>query len=121
MIEIAFLVNYPEVIPTLTHWFRAQWPEYYAGRTPADIAQDFYSEANRDGLPVRLVAFADGELLGTIILREIEGLSTAESAIVLGITEGAVKVRLHRARLLLREALSGYFTELNQPEKEQNR
>jgi predicted N-acetyltransferase YhbS len=35
-----------------------------------DIAQDFYSEANRDGLPVRLVAFADGELAGTITLRE---------------------------------------------------
>ena len=53
MIEIAFLVDYPETIPTLTHWFRAQWPEYYAERTPADIAQEFYSEANRDGLPVR--------------------------------------------------------------------
>ncbi len=70
MIEIAYLVDYPETIPTLAHWFRAQWPDYYAGRTPADIAQDFQSEANRDGLPVRLVAFAGGELAGTIILRE---------------------------------------------------
>lgn len=69
MIEIAYLVDYPEAISTLTHWFRAQWPEYYAGRTPADIDQEFHSEANRDGLPVRLVAFADGELAGTIILR----------------------------------------------------
>lgn len=70
MIEIAYLVDYPEAIPTLARWFRAQWPEYYAGRTLADIAQDFQSEANRDGLPVRLVAFAGGELAGTIILRE---------------------------------------------------
>ncbi len=70
MIEIAFLVDYPETIPTLTHWFRAQWPEYYIERTPADIAQDFCSEANRDRLPVRLVAFADGELAGTITLRD---------------------------------------------------
>ena len=53
MIEIAFLVDYPEAIPSLTHWFRAQWPAYYAERTPADIAQDFCSEANREGLPVR--------------------------------------------------------------------
>jgi GNAT superfamily N-acetyltransferase len=70
MIDIAFLVDYPEAIPTLTQWFRGQWPEYYAERTPADIAQDFYSEASRDGLPVRLVALADGELAGTISLRE---------------------------------------------------
>ena len=70
MVKTAFLADYPEVIPTLAQWFRAQWPDYYAERTPTDIAQDFYSEANCSGLPVRLVAFADGELAGTIILRK---------------------------------------------------
>jgi GNAT superfamily N-acetyltransferase len=70
MIEIAYLVDYPDVIPTLVQWFRAQWPDYYAHRTPTVIAQDFYEEANRNGLPVRLVAFADGELAGTVTLRE---------------------------------------------------
>jgi len=70
MIEIAFLADHPETIPTLTGWFRAQWPQYYAERTPADIAQDFFAEAKREGIPVRLVAFADGELAGTITLRE---------------------------------------------------
>lgn len=50
-------------------------------------------------------------LRGTFILREVEGLSTAETAEVLGINEGTVKVQLHRARLLLRERLSGYFSE----------
>ena len=70
MIGIALLVDCPEVISTLARWFRAQWPEYYAGRTLTDIAQDFFSEANRDSLPVRLLAFADGDLAGTITLRE---------------------------------------------------
>jgi hypothetical protein len=84
MIEIAFLVDYPEAIPTLTHWFRAQWPAYYAERTPADIAQDFCSEANRDGLPVRLVAFADGELAGTITLRDRATQTLPEYPQVLG-------------------------------------
>ncbi len=45
------------------------------------------------------------------ILRELESLSTVEAAAVMGIKEGAVKVRLHRARLLLRECLSAYFSE----------
>lgn len=43
------------------------------------------------------------------VLRDIEGLSTAETADVLEISESAVKSRLHRARLFLRERLSEYF------------
>jgi GNAT superfamily N-acetyltransferase len=70
MIEISFLADCPETIPTLSRWFRAQWPDYYAERTSADMTEDFRSEAKRDGLPVRLVAFADGELAGTATLRE---------------------------------------------------
>ena len=37
----------------------------------------------------------------TLILRDVEGLSTAETAAALEITEAAVKSRLHRARVLL--------------------
>lgn len=70
MIEIAFLADHPETIPFLIRWFRAQWPDYFANRTPADIAQDFHAEANRSGIPVRLLAFVDGDLAGTITLRD---------------------------------------------------
>jgi RNA polymerase sigma-70 factor (ECF subfamily) len=53
------------------------------------------------------------ESLKTVfIMRELEGLSTAETAGVLDVSEGAVKVRLHRARLWLRERLTPYFEEL---------
>lgn len=44
-------------------------------------------------------------------LRDMEDQSTEQTAEVLGLTETAVKVRLHRARLALREELSGYFEE----------
>lgn len=40
-----------------------------------------------------------------LLLRDIEELDTAETAAALGITENAVKVRLHRARQALRELL----------------
>lgn len=46
------------------------------------------------------------------LLREIEGLSTQETADVLNLSETAVKTRLSRARLRLRELLTGYFGEL---------
>ncbi len=38
-----------------------------------------------------------------VVLRDIQGLSTKEAAEVLGVSEGAVKVRLHRAHARLRE------------------
>lgn len=43
------------------------------------------------------------------VLAEIEGVSYSETAGLLGISEGAVRVRLHRARLALRDALEYYF------------
>jgi RNA polymerase sigma-70 factor (ECF subfamily) len=45
------------------------------------------------------------------LLRDMEGLSTEETAEALGLSEGATKVRLHRARLAMRERLSVYFSE----------
>ena len=48
-------------------------------------------------------------LKATFVLRDIEKLSTKETAEVLGISESAVKTRLHRARMQLRESLSDYF------------
>jgi RNA polymerase sigma-70 factor (ECF subfamily) len=40
------------------------------------------------------------------LLRDVEELSTEETARILGITEAAVKTRLLRARLQLRELLA---------------
>jgi RNA polymerase sigma-70 factor (ECF subfamily) len=45
------------------------------------------------------------------ILRDIEGLSIQETSQALGLSETAVKTRLLRARLRLREELSSYFGE----------
>lgn len=46
------------------------------------------------------------------VLRDIEGLSTAETAEVLDLSETAVKSRLHRARLALRAELAPYLQDL---------
>jgi RNA polymerase sigma-70 factor (ECF subfamily) len=43
------------------------------------------------------------------VLRDVEGLTTEETAEVLALTQSAVKARLWRARLELRERLSKYF------------
>ena len=43
------------------------------------------------------------------ILRDVQHLSGAEAAKILGITEGAVNTRLHRARMQMREHLTPFF------------
>ncbi len=40
-----------------------------------------------------------------LVMRDVEGLSTKETAEALGLEDSAVKMRLHRARLMLRKAL----------------
>jgi RNA polymerase sigma-70 factor (ECF subfamily) len=45
------------------------------------------------------------------VLADVEGLPNAEIAEILGLSLSAVKSRLHRARLLMREALAPHFEE----------
>ena len=59
----------------------------------------------------RAIAELPETLRSTFVLRDIQGLSGAETAEILGITVQAVKNRLHRARLRLRDRLSDYFAE----------
>jgi RNA polymerase sigma-70 factor (ECF subfamily) len=46
-----------------------------------------------------------------LVLRDVEGFGTEETAQILNIKPASVKVRLHRARLFLKERLKGYFSE----------
>jgi RNA polymerase sigma factor (sigma-70 family) len=59
----------------------------------------------RDTLEAGIVALPP-TYRAVLILRDLEGLSTAETAEALGLTTITVKVRLHRARLALRQRLA---------------
>ena len=63
-------------------------------------SREFLSEAAKNLSDSNRAAF---------LLRDVEGLSTKEAAEALDISESALKVRLMRARMELREALSGYY------------
>ena len=65
----------------------------------------------RDVLEKAIAALPES-MRTVFILREIEGYSTEETANILNISISAAKVRLHRARLRLRELLAPYFTQL---------
>ena len=56
-------------------------------------------------------ALLDEDLRTVFTLRDEEGLSNAEVADILELSVAAVKSRLHRARLRLRDRLSRYFAD----------
>ena len=106
---IRFLADYPDTIPTLVKWFRAQWPDYYAAMSDEEMGKDFLEDASRDRLPIRLIAFESNELVGTIILREngtetlpefqpeLGGLYVVESHRGHGIATGLVRAGMNVA------------------------
>jgi RNA polymerase sigma-70 factor (ECF subfamily) len=66
----------------------------------------------------RAIQGLPAKLRMVFLLRDIEGLSIKETGEALDLTETAVKTRLLRARLHLREQLSAYFGERLRQEKQ---
>jgi RNA polymerase sigma-70 factor (ECF subfamily) len=93
--ELADTLN-PAELPHQTQ----SWP-----KTPASSVLD---NELRQHLERALQQLPDSLRL-VFVLRELEGFSTEETAKTLEIGVSAVKVRLHRARLRLRELLASYL------------
>ena len=72
--------------------------------------QEFLTSEGRRHLDAATQSLSEN-LRIVFILRDIEGLSIQETSQVLGLSETAVKTRLLRARLRLREELSSYYAE----------
>ena len=75
------------------------------GPSPADR----YAQAEMAGILSKVIGELDPQFRTVFQLRDIEELSTEETAAALGLTVPAVKSRLLRARLKLREQLNAYF------------
>ena len=71
--------------------------------TPDPEQQASHSEL-RDVMEREVAALPDAFRV-VVVMRDVEGLSTSETAECLGISEDLVKHRLHRARAMLRENL----------------
>jgi GNAT superfamily N-acetyltransferase len=111
-LRIAYLADHPEAIPTLARWFQEESPDYFAGWTAEELEQHFQPWLHRDRLPLGLVAFEQGEVVGCIVLREkaldrepahspgLGGLHVAERHRGRGIGSALVKAGMDAARAL---------------------
>lgn len=75
------------------------------GPGPARVAEH---RALRTALE-QAIAALDPPLRIPLVLRDVEGLPTAEAAAALELSEAAFKSRLHRARLAVRSAVAGHL------------
>ncbi|MFA7406684.1 MAG: sigma-70 family RNA polymerase sigma factor [Anaerolineaceae bacterium] len=71
--------------------------------------EEFVRSETRQVINLGIKSLSDANR-AAFLLRDVEGLSTREAAEVLQISESALKVRLMRARLELREFLTEYFS-----------
>jgi len=111
-LRIAYLSDHPEAISTLARWFQEESPDYFAGWAPEEMEQHFQPWLHRDRLPLGLVAFERGEVVGCIVLREkaldrepahspgLGGLHVAEPHRGRGIGSALVKAGMDAARAL---------------------
>ena len=71
--------------------------------------EELYSLAERRSLVEQGLMRVPSKYRVVLVLRDIEQLSTGEAAAALGLGISALKARLFRGRMMLREALSPYF------------
>jgi len=69
-VQIGFLADHPELAGQLAQHFKGEWPDHFAAFSLQEIEKDFLSRAGRETLPVVLVAWIDGKVVGTIALAQ---------------------------------------------------
>jgi RNA polymerase sigma-70 factor (ECF subfamily) len=84
-------------------------------RLPREVAdwspspEERYRSSELRGILITTLQELSPILRTVFVLRDMEGSSIAQTAEILGLSQAAVKARLWRARLLLREQLAHYF------------
>jgi len=94
-------------------------PKFVEDGQHVDEPREWRSPAPLDALERRetrtlvrgLIDQLPGDYRTVLLLRDIEGLDTKETAELLGVTPNAAKIRLHRARLALRTLLDPHMRE----------
>jgi RNA polymerase sigma-70 factor, ECF subfamily len=87
---------------------------------PCEIAdwmpnpEERYQTGELREILIKTLQSLGAELRVVFVLRDIDGLSVEKTAEALDLTVSAVKARLRRARMQLRERLSRYFTTKNE-------
>lgn len=92
-----------------------QYLDYDWSTLPDDV---LLSEESKEVLRESIDSLPEA-MRTVVVLKDVEGLKNEEIAETLGISVPAVKSRLHRGRLILRQLLSEYFSRYTEPSREE--
>jgi predicted N-acetyltransferase YhbS len=67
--EVDYLANYQASIPQIARWFYREWSYLYPDRGPHDFERLVQERANRDRIPIALVALDADLVIGTVSLK----------------------------------------------------
>lgn len=88
----------------------ARWPNHWAlGPTPWPAPEDALLAGETRKVILGAVAALPPAQREVLVLRDLEGMSAAETCNVLGLSDTNQRVLLHRARSRVRNALERYF------------
>jgi predicted N-acetyltransferase YhbS len=71
-VDIQYLGDHQEVIPVIAAWIYDEWSYLYPKMTLQDVVSLLRERINREKLPLTLVAFEEGEPIGTVSLRTFD-------------------------------------------------
>lgn len=71
-VVIRDIADFPHCLPTISTWFYTEWRDLYGDATPTDIERRMAGWLARDRIPTALVAVVDGQVVGTVALKEKE-------------------------------------------------
>jgi len=100
----------PEQELSLEAFFPAGQEQPWEILDPASNPEDRLLRTELSAVLEQAIAALPTKYRSVLLLRDVEHLSTEETARALGLTPQTVKTRLHRARLFLRERLMSYLT-----------
>ena len=67
--DIQYLADHQEVVPILATWIFDEWSFLYPEMTLQDVITFLRARVNKEKLPLTLVAFEAGQLIGTVSLK----------------------------------------------------
>lgn len=74
-LRIELLADHSEALPILKDLFESEWEPYYGNGGPGNAETDIKNSANRNELPIALVAIIGDEVCGTAALK-MESVTT---------------------------------------------
>ncbi len=69
-VRIEYLADRPEAIPVIARWLHDEFRDFIPGKPVEYVIEMLHGRLNHDAIPLGILAIADGEIIGTVSLKD---------------------------------------------------